>query len=125
MTDPHGGAAAEHGGEDEVCGRNHKKGKRVFRFRVKKVHKRNKLPNTSSKSSKSSKSCCFVGNKREGIGFGGCCVCFGQTPSSGVVGSPVESQESDPNSSMFTFDLLRSLIEQNDFFDKDCNTHLD
>lgn len=36
-----------------------------------------------------------------------------------------ESPTSDPNSSEFTFDMLRDLIEKNDFYSKECNTHLD
>lgn len=36
-----------------------------------------------------------------------------------------ESPTSDPNSPDFTYGMLRSLIEKNDFFDKDCNPHLD
>ncbi|KAG8363975.1 hypothetical protein BUALT_Bualt19G0079400 [Buddleja alternifolia] len=32
---------------------------------------------------------------------------------------------SDPNNSEFSFDMLRGLIEKNDFYSKECNPHLD
>ncbi|GKD25651.1 hypothetical protein Tco_1231865 [Tanacetum coccineum] len=39
--------------------------------------------------------------------------------------SCAESPTSDPNSSEFSFDSLKSLIENNDFYLNECNTHLD
>ncbi|KAL2511766.1 Uncharacterized protein Adt_17366 [Abeliophyllum distichum] len=42
-----------------------------------------------------------------------------------VLGQKGESPTSDPNSSEFTVDMLRALIEKNDFYSKECNPHLD
>ncbi|KAJ9186079.1 hypothetical protein P3X46_005621 [Hevea brasiliensis] len=50
----------------------------------------------------------------------GCCFCLKQ-PS--TLESPAESQTSDPNDPNFTFDKLRTLIETNDFYSKECNHH--
>ncbi|CAL5329943.1 unnamed protein product [Camellia sinensis] len=87
-------------------GRNLKKAKRVTLFRFRKAKKQLPLrKNTSA-----------------GGSGGGCYCCFKQTPSSD---SPVESQTSDPNSPEFTYELLRALIEKNDFYSNECNPHLD
>ncbi|CAA0833556.1 Unknown protein [Striga hermonthica] len=61
---------------------------------------------------------------RRGVGGGGRwgCSCLGQPR---TLDSSGESPTSDPNSSEFTFDMLRALIEKNDFYSKDCNPHLD
>lgn len=74
----------------------------LFRFR--KLVRKNKLP-------------CFSGRK-ENVG-GGCFMCFTKSPSDD---SPVTS---DPNSPNFTFELMKSMIEKNDFYCKECNTHFD
>ncbi|KAK4744683.1 hypothetical protein SAY87_010995 [Trapa incisa] len=37
--------------------------------------------------------------------------------------SPPESPTSDPNDSAFTPEMLRALMENNDFYSKECNTH--
>ncbi|KAL8027286.1 hypothetical protein ABFX02_14G085400 [Erythranthe guttata] len=42
-----------------------------------------------------------------------------------AVDSSGESPTSDPNSPEFTFGMLRTLIEKNDFYSKECNPHLD
>lgn len=52
----------------------------------------------------------------------GCLSCLKEP---GTLDSSGESTTSDPNSSEFTFDMLRDLIEKNDFYSKECNTHLD
>lgn len=51
-----------------------------------------------------------------------CCLCVKRIP---TLDSCTESPTSDPNSSEFTFDSLRGLIEKSDFFLNECNTHLD
>lgn len=55
-----------------------------------------------------------------GGGVGGCFQCFknGKT-----WGSKAESPTSDPNSAEFTHEMLRDLIEKNDFYSKECNLH--
>ncbi|TXG48962.1 hypothetical protein EZV62_024837 [Acer yangbiense] len=52
----------------------------------------------------------------------GCCFCFKQPY---TLDSPVESQSSDPNDPKSSYDMLKSLIEQNDFYSKESNPHLD
>ncbi|KAL6501364.1 hypothetical protein OROHE_025011 [Orobanche hederae] len=56
-----------------------------------------------------------------GGGDGWGCSCLKQPRS---LDSSGESPTSDPNSSRFTFDMLRALIEKNDFYSKECNPHL-
>ncbi|XP_047324169.1 uncharacterized protein LOC124927748 [Impatiens glandulifera] len=63
-------------------------------------------------------------NKRNGGGsktIGGC-WCFKEST---TLESYVESQISDPNGSEFNHEMLRVLIEKNDFYSKECNSHLD
>lgn len=55
-------------------------------------------------------------------GTNGCYFCFKQPH---TLESPAESFTSDPNDSSFTHDMLRSLIEKNDFYSKECNPHID
>lgn len=92
---------------ENVC---EKKG-RVPLFRLRKLRKKNKLPSSESR-------CCWYFGRKEN-GGGGCFMCFGKSPSDD---SPVRS---DPNSPNFTFELTRSMIEKNDFYCKECNTHFD
>nr|GLL37495.1 uncharacterized protein LOC104109530 [Ipomoea trifida] len=54
-----------------------------------------------------------------GAGGGGC-LKVPRTPDSGG-----ESQTSDPNSPNFSSEMLRILIEKNDFYSKESNPHLD
>lgn len=49
-----------------------------------------------------------------------CCLFVKQFDS-----SCTETPTSDPNSSDFTFDSLKGLIENSDFFLNECNTHFD
>ncbi|KAK9920123.1 hypothetical protein M0R45_028684 [Rubus argutus] len=51
----------------------------------------------------------------------GCYFCFTQPL---TVESSAESQTSDPNSPNFTYGKLRSFIEMNDFYSKECNHHV-
>ncbi|KAL8222870.1 hypothetical protein R6Q57_020269 [Mikania cordata] len=62
-----------------------------------------------------------VKNNRASIA-GGCCVCVKRIS---TLDSCTESPTDDPNSSEFTFDSLRSLIESSDFYLNECNTHFD
>ncbi|KAI8552989.1 hypothetical protein RHMOL_Rhmol06G0310300 [Rhododendron molle] len=80
------------------------KEKRVprFRFRRKKKGSSNPSPSTV----------CNLGN---------IFCCFKQTP---TLDSPADaSPTSDPNSPAFSHELLRDLIEKNDFYSKECNHH--
>ncbi|KAM6578515.1 hypothetical protein CsatB_030352 [Cannabis sativa] len=52
----------------------------------------------------------------------GCCLCIKK---SGTGESSLGSQTSDPNDPTFTYDMLKVLIERNDFYSKECNSHLD
>lgn len=58
----------------------------------------------------------------DGDGVKGCYFCFRQPlTSESSIGSPV----SDPDDPNFSYDMLKVLIETNDFYSKDCNPHLD
>ncbi|XP_057963176.1 uncharacterized protein LOC131154427 [Malania oleifera] len=61
-----------------------------------------------------------AGGRRFG-GGGGCYLCLTRPQ---TMESPAESPGSDPNSPEFTYELLKALIENNDFYSKDCNPHL-
>ncbi|KAK7337635.1 hypothetical protein VNO77_18218 [Canavalia gladiata] len=52
----------------------------------------------------------------------GCRFCFSRPK---VLESPNESPPSDPNDPNFTPAMLRTLIDKNDFYSKQCNPHLD
>ncbi|CAK9155001.1 unnamed protein product [Ilex paraguariensis] len=105
----------EHGCEN--CG---KRGKRVALFRFRKVKKpfqrRNKKSNYSSNLGKR---VCGGGG---GGGGSGCYFCLKQPQ---TLDSPGESQTRDPNNPEFTYEILGPVIEKNDFYSKECNTHLD
>ncbi|KAL6964546.1 hypothetical protein U1Q18_035597 [Sarracenia purpurea var. burkii] len=104
-----------------------RKAKRAALFRFRKVDiKSNRRPANPSSSGCLGKwvggggggYCCF---KQTHGGDGGGFCCFKPTP---VLDSPVETCTSDPNSPEFTFELLRDLIEKNDFYSEECNPHL-
>jgi len=59
------------------------------------------------------------GGRRRGSG---CRFCF--LPPK-VLESPNESPTSDPNDPNFTHAMLRTLMDKNDFYSKECNPHLD
>lgn len=54
------------------------------------------------------------------VGGGSCYVCFLQPKREE---SP-ETPTSDPNSETFSFEMLSTLIEKNDFYCKECNPHI-
>ncbi|KAL2231344.1 UNVERIFIED_CONTAM: hypothetical protein Sindi_1728800 [Sesamum indicum] len=60
--------------------------------------------------------------KQKGIPVNSCCLSLRKRR---TLSSSGESPTSDPNSPTFTFDMLRTLIEKNDFYSKECNTSLD
>ncbi|WVZ08225.1 hypothetical protein V8G54_021571 [Vigna mungo] len=63
------------------------------------------------------------GNEEGGIRRGnGCGFCFSRPK---VLESPNESPTSDPNDPNFTQAMLRTLMDKNDFYSKECNPHLD
>ncbi|KAF5946810.1 hypothetical protein HYC85_017038 [Camellia sinensis] len=103
-------------------GGNFRKAKRVALFQFRKAEKQLHRKNKKGSNQSSSIPGCF-GKRTVGVGGGGgYYCCFKQTP---TLDSPVESTTSDPNSAEFTYELLRALIETNDFYSKECNTHLD
>ncbi|KAM5560832.1 hypothetical protein ABKV19_021802 [Rosa sericea] len=83
------------------------------------------LPRRNRTAAAASSSCSpFSSGKRFGVRGGnqGCYLCFMQPL---TVDSSVEPPSSDPNSPNFTYGKLRSLIEKNDFYSRECNYHLD
>lgn len=60
-----------------------------------------------------------------GGGDEGCLYCCLKPNPNLDSSSPVEPKTSgDPNSPNFTFELLRALVEKNDFYSKECNPHI-
>lgn len=51
-----------------------------------------------------------------------CLFCLGRPK---ALKSPVESRSSDPDDLTFTHEMVRDLLEKNDFYSKECNPHLD
>ena len=94
-----------------------RKTKWVWPIRLKKdeklIHRRREKADNGSSSNL---------GKRVFCGGGDYSCCFKQIS---TLNSPIEPQTSDPNSPEFTHELLRGLIEKNDFYSKECNPHLD
>lgn len=113
------------------CGgfrRNLGKARRVVLSPFNKIKASKQLPRrkhtrTSSSSLAETK---VSGSSGKGIGGGGvgkgCYFCFKRPL---TMESPAESRTSDPNDPNFTYDMLKSLIEKNDFYSPECNPHLD
>lgn len=81
--------------------------------------KPNRLFHKKSTPAAASNADCFPGNTSTS------CLCFKQPPTleSSSTSTTLQSQPSDPNHPDFTFDMLKSLIETNDFYSKECNPH--
>ncbi|OAY42473.1 uncharacterized protein LOC110622447 [Manihot esculenta] len=96
------------------------KAKKVVLLQFTKTKKYLKHSRTNSNKGPSSENASTTATtgKRGVIGN---CLCL-KKPS--TVESPAESQTSDPNDPNFTFDMLRILIEKNDFYSKECNPHI-
>nr|GMD88500.1 uncharacterized protein LOC109174566 [Ipomoea batatas] len=109
-NDEEGGGRKEGEGEGDD---NRKKGKKVSILGFRKV-KRSVLRRKQKGNSNS------VGPSR--AAYGQCFLCL-KPPRD--MDSQTQSQASDPNSPDFGYDMLRVLIEKNDFYSKECNPHLD
>lgn len=97
------------------------KAKKVALFPIAKAkkqffHRRNKQQEEQNKRV-SSPAAANVGANTKG-----CYFCFKQPF---TLESSAESFTSDPNDSSFTYEMLSSFIEKNDFYSKDCNPHLE
>lgn len=81
--------------------------------------KPNRLFHKKSTPAAASNADCFPGNTSTS------CFCFKQPPTlePSSTSTTLQSQPSDPNHPDFTFDMLKSLIETNDFYSKECNPH--
>ncbi|KAJ4840451.1 hypothetical protein Tsubulata_023021 [Turnera subulata] len=101
----------------------------LFPFTKSKQKIPTKPSNDINNNAASPSGCCgFSGKKKNKkkrrVVVPGSCFCFsGRAPPSSL-GSPAESTTSDPNDPHFTFDMLKALIETNDFYSRECNTHL-
>ncbi|TYG38830.1 hypothetical protein ES288_D13G254800v1 [Gossypium darwinii] len=87
------------------------------KFRKKKKKKQAKPLAKPSLSSSSS----FSSSKRVGSGggfYGGFCCTRPRT-----LESADDSNTSDPNDPNFTYEMLKTLIEKNQFYSKECNPH--
>ncbi|KAL2460657.1 Uncharacterized protein Adt_44077 [Abeliophyllum distichum] len=98
----------------ESCG---KKGKMVSLFRFRKGKKL--LQERRKHRGSSVNSGCWA---KRGGGGGGCFLCLKQP---WAMESSGESPTSDTNSAGIGYDMLKVLIEKNDFYSKECNPHLD
>lgn len=104
--------------------------KQVFRRASGKA--RRKFFGRSKKRRSSAVSSNGVGARKEGTrgtSAGGsrfgdrCCLSCIRRPK--TLGSPVESVASDPNDPEFTHEMMRDLLEKNEFFSAECSTHMD
>ena len=116
--------------EDNAIGKKHKhrkrlnfgSGKRLVLHQFTKAKNqirriRSKKVNLSSNSS--SRTTSFSSNIRNGRN---CKFCFSRPC---VLETPNGSPSSDPNDPKFTQSMLKNLIEKNDFYSKECNTHIE
>ncbi|EEF50049.1 conserved hypothetical protein [Ricinus communis] len=95
------------------CGGDFSKARGVVLFpftKAKKLLKKKSDKRPSSSSSSLSSRVAVTGKN---------CFCLKQNF---TLQSPTDSQTSDPNHPKFTFEMLRTLIEKNDFYSKECNT---
>ncbi|XVE89482.1 hypothetical protein DITRI_Ditri20bG0000400 [Diplodiscus trichospermus] len=121
---PEVGAAVSHSRRIDCDGRACKKDymeakvKQVLLspFAKSKKKKKNKQNKTSSKLSSFSSSCKRICSG-DGICSGFCCT----LPR--TLESPADSIATDPNDATFTYDMLKTLIENNHFYSKECNPH--
>lgn len=98
-----------------------RKAKRVILFPFKQARIHFITPRTRTNLSNNAPStphCRFPG-KRAALAT---CFCFSRQPP--ILDPPAESTTSDPDDPGFTFDMLKALIEKNDFYSKECNPHL-
>ncbi|KAK4743532.1 hypothetical protein SAY87_001533 [Trapa incisa] len=105
------GALRKCDGEDGYGNQRKKKGSYrgfVRKFRRVKQLLRSSFPGNSNRRPTSSKERCPF--------------CIGRPRTSE---SPPESITSDPNDPAFTNEMLRTLLEKNDFYSKECITHFD
>lgn len=100
-----------------------RRGKGVFCLRFNGV-KRNLLLLQRRRRRRKKKKASLVNSKVSGGYDGGglcCCLCIKQPM---TLDTSIESPTSDPNSKEFTYDMMRVLIEKNEFYSKECNAHL-
>ncbi|KAK2634677.1 hypothetical protein Ddye_029469 [Dipteronia dyeriana] len=118
-----GGCDGVHGNDKEkrqrgfVCTWNFRRAKQVVLSSLPNANKKRKQKKPHQIKTLSSSS-----SSAANASFSGCCFCFKQPY---TLDSPVESHSSDPNDPKSSYDMLKSLIEQNDFFSKESNPHID
>lgn len=121
-----GGCDGIKGNKGNGCGYsgNFRKAKRVAFFPFRKAKKSFLRASNGGKSSSSPSAIARSSGKMVG-GDGsvkGCYFCFSKSK---TLESPPESETSDPNDPNFTYEMLRALLESNDFYSKECNPHID
>lgn len=87
------------------------KAKKGFWFQLRKIW-RNKLSSNSI-------SCCFLGKNEK---FGGCFMCFRKNPDDDLAMSKETRKFCCSGNQV---ESLRIVMEKNDFFSQECNTHFD
>lgn len=88
------------------------KAKKGFLFQLRKIWKRSKLLSNSV-------SCCFLGKNEK---FGVCLMCFRNNPNDDLA---VSKESKSFCCSGNQVESLRIVMEKNDFFSQECNTHFD
>lgn len=113
--DRRGGGTEDEIGEEAAAEalKDRRRSKKVYLFRLRKGKKVLEWKRKEEKGV----SIHYRGGRRWGS-----CLCVNQP---WTIESAGESPTSDPNSPKFSFDMLRELIEKNDFHSKECNPHLD
>jgi hypothetical protein len=105
------------------CTRSFTKAKQVVlhpftKFKRQLLRRKNKRASSSADTNSrisGKRFCCVNGGK-------GCYFCFKQPQ---TFESNSGSRTTDPNDPNFTYDMLKVFIENNDFYSKECNPHLD
>lgn len=102
------------------CDGDFAKSKKValLQFTMAKKYLKHRRENSNKWPSSSSANATTTTGKR----IVGSCFCLKQPF---TLESPAESHTSDPNDPKFTFEMLKTLIEKNDFYSIECDPHLD
>lgn len=107
--------------EDDEFGDQRRKKKRIYHGFVGKFARAKQVLLDSSSPRKSQRR--PISSRQEGArGNQRCFFCISRPK---TLESPVESHTSDPNDPTFTLEMVRDLLEKNDFYSRECNPHLD
>ncbi|OWM72356.1 hypothetical protein CDL15_Pgr018241 [Punica granatum] len=107
--------------EDDRFGNHRRKKKRIYRGFAGKFRRAKQVLLCSFPRSTNRRGVVSCGDK--GVsGNRRCLFCISRPI---TLESPAESHTSDPNDPAFTHEMLRAMLEKNDFYSEECNPHLD